>query len=164
MKQTIDVSTGEVKAGGINTILKSSGIGSCIVVSAYDNYSKTGALAHIMLPDNAPPGYKEKNRYAYDAIAEMLAKLKKLGAEHFRLHICIAGGGNVLQKKDDTICQKNIESVTKILQDFGLTIKAQFVGGMNRRNVSLDIENGTHFCSEGDTPEKVMWSAFETKK
>lgn len=47
MKKIINVFTGEVKAAKENTILKSTAIGSCVVIAAYDAKEMVGALANV---------------------------------------------------------------------------------------------------------------------
>ena len=48
----IDVKIGEIKVS--KSVLESKGIGSCIVVAAYDPEKRIGALIHILLSGRAP--------------------------------------------------------------------------------------------------------------
>jgi len=162
MKEIIDVNTGEVRAGGKGLILRSTAIGSCIVIAAYETSSRTGALSHIMLPGSAPSRERQKTKYAGNAITEMIKKLVKAGAKKERIEACLVGAGNVLREKDDTICRDNIESVTKQLGKRRIAIRASAVGGTSRRSVSLDIEIGRVSYTEGDGEEKLLWR-FKSK-
>ncbi len=158
MKTTIDVQTGKVEAAGKETILRSNAIASCIVIVAYDPMKRLGALAHVMVPGVAPAGRTaQRTRYAADAIKEMMNRIIELGANEENIGVCLVGGGNVLKKKDDSICQANIESVTSILTDRGLNIQAKDLGGMLRRNVTLDVEKGTVRYTVGDGKEQLLW-------
>jgi len=58
------------------------------------------------------------------------------------INVCLVGAGNVLKKENYTICNDNIKSVMKILNDKQLKISAKALGGTLRRSVRLDIENG----------------------
>ena len=150
--------TGEVKAGNKDTILKSSAIGSCIVITAYDKHSQTGALAHIMLPGNAPENRDlQKNRYASDAINELINILKLNGANENNIEVFLAGGANILKRKDDNIGQDIIVSVEELLAKRKIKIKAKSLGGTMRRSVSLDVEYGKVYYSVGDGAEKLLW-------
>lgn len=162
MKEIIDVNTGKVGVAGTRVILRAIAIGSCIVVAAYDSTRKVGAMAHIMLPGRAPKKTSEKTKYAGDAIDEMIKGITEKGSKESDLQICLVGGGNVLKKKDDTIGQDNIESTTELLQEKHIPIRATVLGGTERKGVSLDVENGTVFYTEGDGREKLLWKA--TKK
>ena len=72
MKQVLDVSTGEVKAGMGEAILRSTAIGSCVVIAAYNFKKKIGAMAHVMLPGAAPENSIDKTKYAAGAIEELV--------------------------------------------------------------------------------------------
>jgi len=139
-KRIIDVCTGEVKSGSHQTILESNGIGSCIVIVAFDPIKRNGALAHVMLPGKALKHNKEqKTKYASDAIEELFTQLKILGTDEKNVEICLVGGGNVLKEANCTICSDNLDSVEQELQKREASIKARSVGGTERRTVVLDM-------------------------
>ena len=71
-QKIIDVNTGQVKAAVGKGILRSVGIGSCVVVAAYNLSRKIGGMAHIMLPGIAPQQSLEKTKYAFDGIEQLL--------------------------------------------------------------------------------------------
>ena len=157
MKRTIDVYTGEVKAGEKDTILRANAIASCIVVAAYDSIKKVGALAHVMIPGTAPERRVfQRTRYAANAIEELIDRMTLLGAHKDLIETCLVGGGDVL-KRDDTICQENLASVEKILNEKGIKIRKRAVGGTARRTILFDIEKGSVHYTEGDSKEMLLW-------
>jgi chemotaxis protein CheD len=160
MKEVIDIGTGAVEVAGAGAILRSSAIGSCIVIAAYDSSKKVGAIAHSMLPGRAPKDAGGKRtRYAADAIDEMINKMTRTGANQCDLEACLVGAGNVLKKQDDTICKDNIESTTELLGKKHIPIRAAALGGTERKGVSLDVESGSIFYTEGDGKEKLLWKS-----
>ncbi len=161
MKETIDVQIGEVKAERGGVILKSKAIGSCIAIIAYDAVRKIGAMAHIMLPGRAPVHKEasEKTKYAADAIDTLVNQMTRLGSRDKDIGVVLVGGGNVLDRPDDTICRDNIESVLEFCGRRHLKVKAQAVGGTERRSVSLDVEGGIVYYSEGNGSETELWRA-----
>jgi chemotaxis protein CheD len=160
MKKVIAVSTGEITTTKKDTILKSSAIGSCVVIAAYDTKERVGALAHVMVPGKAPEGKKhQKEIYAADAVEEMISRMILRGAKKENIEICIAGGANVLKRKDDTTGLDNITSVIEILKKEKIKIKVKSVGGTERRSISLDLESGSIYYSVGDGIEKLLWKA-----
>ena len=163
MKKIIDVSTGEIKVGVNKTLLRSAAIGSCIAIAAYDSNKKVGAMAHIMLPGSAPEKSLEKTKYAAEAINEMIKKMIDAGSKHCDIEVCLVGGGNVLQKKNDTICKDNIESTTMLLAKRNIPIRASVLGGTTRKGIFLDIESGVVIYTEGDKKEKLLWK-YEKRK
>ncbi len=158
MKKTIDVQTGEVKAGVGEVILQSKAIGSCLGIAAYDAVKHIGALAHTMLPGSAPEGKTiKRTKYCADAIDAIISRMGRLGSRKEEIEVVLVGGGNVLKKEDDTICNENIESALKLLKKKALKVRTQAVGGIIRRSVSLDVERGIVYCSEGNGNERELW-------
>ena len=157
MREIVDVNTGEVKVSGKKIILRSLAIGSCIVIAAYDFKKKIGAMAHVMLPGSAPEKTLEKTRYAADAIDEMIDKMTQAGSGKDDIEVCLVGGGNVLKRKDDTICEDNIESTTRLLENKQVPVRSTILGGTERKGVFLNVESGTISYTEGNGKEQPLW-------
>ena len=156
MQEIIDVNTGEVKVGSGRVILRSVAIGSCVVIAAYDCKKKIGAMAHIMLPGSAPKKSREKTRYAADAIDKMMKQMSSVGAKTGDIEVCLVGGANVLQRKDDNICKENIKSTTSLLNERNIAVRTTVLGGTERKGVFLDVESGDMSYTEGDGKEKPL--------
>ena len=163
MEEVIYVNTGEVKVAMGKAGLLATAIGSCIVVAALDSKKKVGAMAHIMLPGRAPRQYLEKTKYAFDAIEKLLNLMLEAGSNPDDIEVCLVGAGNVLEKENDTICDANIESVTGILKEKNIPVKASVLGGTERKGVVLDTEAGSIFYTEGDEKEKILWQTSRQK-
>jgi len=157
MKEIIDINTGEVKVGAEKVVLRSIAIGSCIVIAAYDSKKKIGAMAHVMLPGSAPEKTSERTKYAADAIDEMIEKMTRAGSNRDDVEVCLVGAGNVLKKKDDTICRDNIASTTQLLKEKHIPVRSMLLGGVERKGVFLDVESGSISYTEGDGAEKLLW-------
>jgi chemotaxis receptor (MCP) glutamine deamidase CheD len=71
------------------------------------------------------------------------------------------GAGNVLKKQDDTICKNNIDSITRLLKEKHIPVRASVLGGTERKGISLDIKNGSVYYTEGDREEKMLWKSAE---
>jgi chemotaxis protein CheD len=154
------VMTGEVKAGGVNTELKSSAIGSCVVITAFYPPQLIGAMAHVMLPGKA----SKKNeafrfRYAEDAVNELLRLMHVPASQYPDINICLVGAGNVLKREGDSICKNNIGSVLDILSRNNLTTEAQALGGTERRSVRFKIAKGEVYFTENGSMERLLWKS-----
>lgn len=160
-QKNIDVQIGQVKAGRGKVILQSKAIGSCVAIVAYDATKQIGALAHIMLPGRAPAKKKrgERTKYTANAIDAIVDKMTGLGSKKDDIEVALVGGGNILDRKDDSICYANIESTLELVGKKGLKVRAQAVGGTVRRSVSLDVERGIVSYAEGNGSEKQLWRA-----
>lgn len=161
MKEIIDVNTGQVKVTSDNVTLRALAIGSCIVIAAYDSTKKTAAMAHIMLPGNAPADSTEKTKYAADGIEQMINKMLQIDSNPQDIEVCLVGGGNVLKKVDDTVCKNNIRSTTQLLTDKHISIKAAALGGTKRKAVFLDSQTGNISFTQADEQQKVLWQPKE---
>jgi len=105
----VEVNTGEIKSGEANMSLRANALGSCIALCVYSRSTRKGGLAHIMLPGKAPvKAAQEKFRYMNDAVRELVRSVWTMNISLQDCIVCIAGGGNVLKREDDTICAKNI--------------------------------------------------------
>ena len=163
-KYVEDVGVGEVVVSGDKIVLRSIALGSCIGLTSYDITRKVGGMAHIMLPGRAPGNAVEKRRYAADAIEDMLSRMVQMGCSLGDIKACLVGAANVLAREDDTICQSNIDSVTRILEKRGIDICACALGGLFRKSVSIDLETGEVRYSEGGGKEKLLWRATEAER
>jgi len=159
MKKIIDIQIGHVAAASGQTVLKSSALGSCIAAAVWDAAGGIGAMAHIMLPGKAPNDKEpdEKTKYAVDAIDAIVDEMAKAGSACEDIEAVIVGGGNVLQKPEDTVCQSNIDSVLLRLGEKDIRVVAQAVGGIKRRGIVFDLESKIVLCSHGDSGEKQLW-------
>lgn len=158
MKETITVFTGEVKTSNQTAVLKSSPIGSCVVVVLFDENCKHGGMAHIMLPDKAPE--KENTvtgRYAQNAICQLIDELTAHGVNTKKLNAVVVGGGNVLKRENDTICINNLKSVSQLLEKNKIEVVAGSVKGTERKSVRFDIQNGLIFYTCGDGREELLY-------
>ena len=157
MKETIDIKTGEVRVLHQQGELATTAVGSCIAVAAFDKTARTGGMAHVMLPGRAPEGAADTLRYADNAMDELVRGMEGLGSDKNDIQLCIAGGANVLERPDDTICELNIAAVTHAARRHGLMILARSLRGTSRRRVRFEVESGSVYCALGDGPEKLLW-------
>lgn len=158
MKETITVFTGELKAGNQSVDLKSSPIGSCVVIVLFEEEIMTGGMAHVMLPGKAPEkDHVMQGRYAENAIDLLINELTEHGLNKEKLKAVVVGGGNVLKRENDTIGIENLKSVNQLLEKHEIKTVAYSVKGTERKSVRFDISQGTIFFTKGDEPEKELY-------
>jgi len=155
--RSIDVAIGEVSISEKRGVLRTTAIGSCIGLTFYDPVTKTGALAHIMLPGKAPKHRKSgKTKYAGNAIDQVLAGMSSMGVKARHLKVSLAVAGNILAKHNDTICDEILASVLETLNDRKLSIEGQDTGGTRARTLSLDLQTGKVVCEKSGGERKVL--------
>ena len=152
------VATGCLATGSKNGIIKTSPLGSCVAVIAYDKTTKNGGIAHIMLPGKSPTKHKvEENKYAENAIENLLDALKSLGSNKANIEICLVGGANVLKKENDTTADKLIFNIFESLEQKKLSIKKTSLGGYERRTAKLTLDTGCVTFTLGDNSEAELY-------
>ena len=144
MDNYIDVPTSGYAIGASPQILRTTGIGSCIAICLFDKNKKMGALTHIMLPkshdiDDNPL------RYNNTAIPMVVAKLEELRVQKCDLVAQIIGGANMfpsLWSGENSVGDSNIAAAKKILEEMGIPIEREDIGGNSGRSLEFELEYG----------------------
>jgi len=153
------VATGQLAIGQKKGLIRSTPLGSCIAFIAYDITTKIGGMAHIMLPGKSPKGNNvDENKYAENAIANLLNELNALGAQKGNIEICLIGGANVLRKEDDIIANNLIFSIFEIVEQRNLTVKETSLGGYERRTGKLCLHSGNVSFTVGNEKEITLYN------
>jgi len=145
--ETILVGLGKYAVSHNPASIASLGLGSCVAVTLFDPTTHTGGLAHIMLPSmDSAKSHLNVNKFADQAIGNMVNDLVKLGVRKSNLIAKLAGGAHMfktLDKKIHTgIGESNLEAVRKKLRELGIRIVSEDTGGNLGRTVYLNLTNG----------------------
>lgn len=158
MSRTVEVNTGEVQIGQVGTILRSSAIGSCVVVAAFDPVERIGGLAHIMVPGKASNEYDTKRtRYAEDGIEKLMELMMDAGCKKRDIIACLVGGANVLKRNNDRIGEDNIISIIGILTRKDIPIIAHSLGGIERRSIIISVSNAKVQITIGNSSNILLF-------
>lgn len=158
VSKTVFVATGEVKSASAPQILISSGIGSCVVISAYSLSSHWGVMAHIMLPGRASPHkHHYLNRYAINAIDNLLELIEKQKIKPSECIFTLLGGANVIANSACKVGQENYCSIKKYLAERKITIAKESLGGLLRRSTKIDLAQAIAYQALGNQPEAVFY-------
>ena len=153
------VATGQIVSGIKTGLISTTPLGSCVAVIAYEKNAKIGGIAHIMLPGKSLNENKlEENKYAENAIENLLLELNHKGASKIKTEICLVGGANVLKRDNDTIADNLIFSIFEIVKQKKLTIKKTSLGGYERRTAKLNLDTGTVTYTIGDKKEEELFN------
>lgn len=153
------VPTGCLATGYKTGLISTSPLGSCVAVIAYDKMSKIGGIAHVMLPGKSPKkNIANENRYAGNAISNLIKELKFLGTLKTSIEICLVGGANVLRKENDTITKDLLSSIFEIIEQKKLSIVKTSVGGYERCTAKLSLHSGVITFKIGDKNEDELFN------
>lgn len=159
--ERVPVRIGEVKVARNEGVLFTIGLGSCVAIALYDPDVRVGGLAHAMLPRPlrtrrpAPPG-----RFATTAVPELIEQMIAQGAEASRITARIAGGASMfatlLPEYGLRLGQRNIDAVREALEDAGVPLEGEEVGGEHGRSVFLDMGTGRLLVTSALEPEVTL--------
>jgi chemotaxis protein CheD len=136
-------------SNGMQDVLVTYALGSCIGIVVFDPIAKVGGMLHYMLPDSNLDQNKAKENpamFADTGIPLLFKTCYKLGAEKKRMLVKVAGGASIL---DDTnyfrIGQKNIMAMRKIFWKNNVMIDKEDTGANYNRTLRLDMSTGKVF-------------------
>jgi chemotaxis protein CheD len=129
-------------------VLVAYGLGSCVGVCVYDPESRTGGLAHVMLPNSAEAvSQRPLSKFADRAVPMLLEEMAKLGVPRRRLVSKIAGGAQMLVApgfggNGFNVGERNIEAVKAALERNRVPLLKADVGGHRGRTLAMHLAVG----------------------
>lgn len=146
--QVTKVGIADMKLVKHPSLIRTSGLGSCVGVVVYDLDRKLAGLAHVMLPESALAKSLEFNpaKYADTAVKQLVKHLVLQGARLGMLKAKMAGGAQMFQFSTANemmrIGPRNVEAVKKELQNLKIRLVSEDVGGNSGRTIEFNPENG----------------------
>lgn len=141
------VLAGDRRVGKGRGVLSVVGLGSCVAVILYDESTRIGGLAHVLLPDPTFSSNPEKRwRFAMTAIPDLLEELESAGAMRERIEARLVGGACMFQElmteNGPHIGERNVTAARAALSEGGINLVGQEVGGDYGRSVDFNLETG----------------------
>ena len=147
MGNRIRIKMADLNVGQEGDTLITSGLGSCVGVTLYDENVKVGGMAHVMLPE-FPETKDDGNpaKYADTALDMLIDKLKQAGAKKRRFEAKMAGGAQMFKFSNSSdkmrIGARNVEAVKNYLKKNNIRIKGSEVGEDYGRTMEFDVTTG----------------------
>lgn len=147
MPEVFPVGMADLRIGREPDLLAVYGVGSCIIVAMYDPKSKTGGMAHVMLPDSSgiPQDKVNPRRFADTAVPLLFQMLGNAGVFRSAVWAKLIGGAEMFPPTDDfqlNVGKNNIKAATKALELLGVPLLAAEVGGAVGRSAEFDLATG----------------------
>ncbi len=150
MSNEIVVKIADLRVAREPAILTTHGLGSCLAIMLYHRETKTGGLAHIMLPSPELSKYKNQPaKFPQSAISQMLAEMAGLGCPREKLVAKLVGGATMFSgllnagRENGSIGPRNVAETKSILKDMGIPLVAEDTGGDYGRSVEFMLSSGT---------------------
>lgn len=145
MLRAVCVGMGEVviaKDPGVELVCL--GLGSCIAVCLYEPKQRLAAMAHVVLPTCAGRHLDQPGKYADTAIPYLLKEVRSNGADLARSRVALCGAAAIFPPINALvdIGRRNLVAVRGALNEAGIAIIKQEVGGSESRTVRLSVKTG----------------------
>lgn len=157
---------GELYFGGgrvrVRTVL-----GSCVSVTLWHPGRRVGGMCHYMLPSRAAGTQAPDARYGNEALALLLAEIRRARTGPAEYVVKLFGGGSMYPPQaagrpcghggcdarslavcSDVAC-KNVLAGRALLRHHGFRLEAEHVGGIGHRNIRLDLWSGEVWLRHG---------------
>lgn len=144
MSEVVKVGMADLNIVSAPNTIRTSGLGSCVGVVLYDEYTTVAGMAHIMLPDSkmGKTGTINVAKYADTAIDELIRRLELAGARVRCLKAKIAGGAQMFTFSSSNemmrIGPRNVDAVKQKLKELQIPIVAEDVGGASGRTIEFN--------------------------
>jgi chemotaxis protein CheD len=129
-----------------NAILRTPPLGACLGVCIFDPLARVGGILNSMLPDSGIDPSRAASRpgmFLDSGLAAMLTQARQHGAKLENLSVCVAGGARILDESSYfNIGHRNFEVLMRLLEELGLELRAQDVGGLSNRSMQLNAATG----------------------
>ncbi|WP_135806965.1 chemotaxis protein CheD [Halorussus marinus] len=134
----VRVGVAEIGVAAADTVLTTSGLGSCVGIAIGDPAAGVAGLAHVMLPtpadDEARPA-----KSVPTGVEALLEAVADAGADLDRVEAKLAGGSQMLDFSGvgAGVGERNAEAAREALADRGIRVVAADVGGSHGRSVRV---------------------------
>jgi len=123
------------------------GLGSCVAVILDDREGKVGGIAHVVLPTpSLSRDHSNPARFAETAVPMLLEEMLRGGAARARLTARLVGGASLFSSLAPAgavqIGQRNVNASRSALEQAGVRIVREAVGGELGRSVWFAVDSG----------------------
>jgi chemotaxis protein CheD len=146
VKETI-VKVADWAAERGDSVLVTLGLGSCVAIMLHDPQTKTGAMAHVLLPSTSlARDLTNRAKFPETAVPLLIERLKALGADPRRLVAKLAGGARMFSQlvTPGTIQmgERNVLASRSALRAAAIPVIREAVGGDRGRSVRFYVKDG----------------------
>lgn len=121
-------------------------LGSCLAIAIFDPAARVAGVLNSILPEASIDPQRAATRpgmFLDSGLAALLEQAVRLGAKPERLVVCVAGGAQILDETSYfNIGNRNYAVLAGLLEQRGLRIGAQEVGGLSNRSLLLNTRDG----------------------
>ena len=129
-----------------DVVITSVGLGSCVAIALYDARTSIGGLAHILVPSPAlSRDTSNPAKFPSTAVPLLVEEMRRRGASS-GITAKIAGGASMfaslIPAGGINMGERNAVATRQALQDAGVPLLAEDVGGEHGRSVYFHLQDG----------------------
>lgn len=125
-----------------DTVLTTSGLGSCLGIALHDPAVGVSGLVHAMLPSSTVGRGGDPAKFVDTGVRTTFAAMERSGARANRTTAKLAGGSQMFDfSKTPPVGLRNVEAAYRVLDGLGIVVGGEDVGGDIGR--SLRLHGGT---------------------
>ncbi|MBD3317812.1 MAG: hypothetical protein GF344_18665 [Chitinivibrionales bacterium] len=116
-------------------------VGSCVAVSLWDRKKCCGGMNHFLY---ARPGENDRPtaRFGTVAVPALVKMMEKLGCRRRNITAQVYGGARQSMTTKNRAGEENALTAKKILNDLGIRIVSEDIGGLMGRKILFDTHTG----------------------
>jgi chemotaxis protein CheD len=138
-------------------------LGSCVAVCLWDRQNRIGAMNHFLYPRTADPA-QATTRYGNVAVLTLIRLMLAEGGGRKSLEGQIFGGGTQGTKHpEEDIGLQNVQMARKILQQQGIPITSEDVGGGKGRKLIYNTGTNEAVVLKVDRLREEDWYPYQLK-
>ena len=146
--EDVVVRLGELAVRRGSGVLVTLGLGSCVAVMLHDRQTGTGGLAHVLLPSRSPGRESGRPaRFADQAVPLLVAEMQRAGAGTSGVAARLVGGATMfaqlMPRGAVHMGERNVLACRQALEEAGIPIVGEAVGGEVGRSLWFDVAQGT---------------------
>lgn len=126
------------------TVLITSGLGSCLGIVLYDPRNTVSGMIHVMLPTVDQARDSTPAKFVDTGIPLLIEEMEAAGADRNAMEARIVGGSEMIQFSSNggSIGSRNIALAEQLLEEYGIPIVGADVGGGHGRSIRFDPAAG----------------------
>jgi chemotaxis protein CheD len=138
-------------------------LGSCVAVCLWDRHNRIGAMNHFLYPRVAEPS-QATTRYGNVAVLTLIRLMLAEGGGRKSLESQIFGGGTQgTSRPEEDIGPQNVQVARKILQQQGIPITSEDVGGGKGRKLIYNTGTNEAVVLKVDRLREEDWYPYQLK-
>jgi chemotaxis protein CheD len=155
-----EVPIGQLVVCPVPAILTVHGLGSCVAVFFHDPRRCIGGMAHALLPTGSrAERERTPGKYVPSALEAVVRKFEDLGVRAHELVAKVAGGAAMFvgtARDRQGIGDRNVRAALRALQEMGIRVTGQDVGGSSGRTLRARTTDGVLEVSTLRQPPRVI--------